>query len=109
MASRRICACGCGQTIAGRTDQKYLNATHRKRAERVRNVTSVTGPLSASNRPQKVTATELEKSRLLGARGPGDLHQLIYAAGEALWKADPDSFEDALDALRMIPRRNGRG
>ena len=34
---RKICACGCGQTFAGRADKLYVDNTHRMRHQRAKN------------------------------------------------------------------------
>ena len=111
---RRLCGCGCGRALDGRADQRYVNATHRKRGERERrgervSVTSVTARLTGSRPSERGHVSELGLSRLQDRRGAAEVHRRIYAAAEVLWRSGPvgrAEFEDLLDALRVIPRRN---
>src|SRR5215471_17066257 len=105
---RRLCVCGCGRALEGRADQKYLNASHRKRGQRSRRselatVTNVTGRLLGTDPLQKGHVSELGMSRLQDRRGATEAHRRIYAAAEVLWNSGPvgrGEFEDLLDALR---------
>ena len=88
-ASRRVCACGCGRPLEGRADQKYLNASHRKRGERGRrselaHVTSVTARLTGTDPRQNGHVSELAMSRVQDRRGAAEAHRRIYAAAEVL-------------------------
>ncbi len=95
----RECACGCGRTLTGRTDQKYLNATHRQRGQRQNGKVrgdadnryrpwekaarldkrdrgqdqAVTGPYRVSNPPNRVTDSEFGMSRIKGIGQGGSM------------------------------------
>lgn len=61
--AKRLCACGCGASLAGRRpNAEFVNDTHRKRAER-RRVEGATHEVAPADEPRPV-------ARPPGRRGP---------------------------------------
>ena len=86
----RLCECGCGRTLDGRADQRYLNRTHKKRAERTRQSeliggTKGTAPYRDTDRPSQRPLSERDDVPPTGlSRSTDPIAELRHAVNTAL-------------------------